>query len=442
MTPLDTLKQITAIKNKRCRLGLHTPDHASDVVLRSESHEKVDVVSLAADFVNLDANMSGGKKNSGNGKVKSFTRQYSLAKLGDKNAVVCERKDAMCLSLQVPVPVEFSHVLDALLLKSQVAVKSMLADRNKRSSADYPGIPCVISKSLIAKYQRNRKCKSVRNVVLPICGDKGRQIKIVDGGIRIPSIFKKTVIPVVFSRRVVGHIRGCELFKRRGQWFCTLQYDTPVVQELLFTNVIGVDRNSRGNVAVAAVVQTGKVRKFGPDAGILKKNYRNRVRRLQKKGKTRLLRKLSGKQGRRVKDINHKVSRSVVDYARETSSAIVLEDLSGVRKGKIRGYVEKSQWSFYQLEQMICYKAALSGIPVFFVPAAYTSKQCSRCGKINNPNGKKYCCECGHVDHRDANAGFNIGKRFCVLSGIPSAYTARPIGGPQACQCSGFSHVF
>lgn len=438
---MSSVKQRTVKNSKRGGSGLDTPDYDSDVVLRSESQEKVDVVSLAADFVNLDSNVSGGKKNSGNGKAKSFTNQYSLAELGDKHAVVCERKDTMCLSLKVPVPVEFSHILDSLLRKSQVAIKAMLADRNKRSSADYTGIPCVISKSLIVKYQRNRKCKSVRNVVLPICGDRGRQIKIVDGGIRIPAIFKKTIIPVVFSRRVVGHMRGCELFKRRGQWFCTLQYDTPVVLELLFTNVVGVDRNSRGNVAVASVVQTGKVRKFGPDAGMLKQNYRNRTRRLQKNGNTRLLRKLSGKQERRVKDINHKVSRSVVDYARETSSAIVLDDLSGVRKGKIRGYVEKSQWSYYQLEQMIRYKAALSGIPVFFVPAAYTSKQCSRCGIINNPSGKKYCCECGHVDHRDVNAGFNIGKRFCVLSGIPSAYAARPIGGPQTCQCSGVSHA-
>ena len=54
-------------------------------------------------------------------------------------------------------------------------------------------LPCVIAKSLIAKYQKNEKCKQVSNLVLPICGDKRKQIKLEDGGIRIPALFKKEV---------------------------------------------------------------------------------------------------------------------------------------------------------------------------------------------------------------------------------------------------------
>ena len=51
-------------------------------------------------------------------------------------------------------------------------------------------------------------------------------------------------------------------------------------------------------------------------------------------------------------------------------------------------------------------------ILVAMVNPAYTSQNCSRCGERNPPKGKKYVCEhCGHTDHRDANAAFNIAKR-------------------------------
>jgi hypothetical protein len=56
----------------------------------------------------------------------------------------------------------------------------MLADRSLSSSKYFPDVPCVVSKSLISKYQKNPKCKRVRNLVIPVCGDKGKQIKLVE----------------------------------------------------------------------------------------------------------------------------------------------------------------------------------------------------------------------------------------------------------------------
>jgi putative transposase len=108
------------------------------------------------------------------------------------------------------------------------------------------------------------------------------------------------------------------------------------------------------------------------------------------------------------------VSKQIVSYAVKHHRMIVVENLENVRKPKsrIRGYVETSQWAFYQLLGFIQYKAALYGMIVATVNPAYTSQNCSRCGERNPPNGKKYVCEhCGHTDHRDANAAFNIAKR-------------------------------
>lgn len=93
---------------------------------------------------------------------------------------------------------------------------------------------------------------------------------------------------------------------------------------------------------------------------------------------TRLLKRLSGRERRFQRHINHTISRAIVDTAKQIRGrgVVRLEDVSGIRK---RTKVRKNQrrihhsWAFYQLRQMIHYKAALLGVPVELVNPAYTS---------------------------------------------------------------------
>jgi len=355
--------------------------------------------------------------------------QNFIAKLGHKYDMVDEKELTMCLTFKVVVPHNLTPVLDGLYQKASICVNRMLEDRTKSSSKYYKEIPCVLAKSLISKYQRNKKLKQVKNLVLPVCGDKGKQVKIVEDGVRIPAFFKKSILPASFPKPIVGFIRQVEFFKWDGKWFMSYSYNTPVLQEQEVQGFLGVDRNSVGNVAVCADVMSGKVRKLGPDVSGITKNFRNRRKNLQKKGAKNALTKIHRKQSRRTKDTNHKVSRSIVDYAKLHRLAIVLEDLGKIsKKGKAKRYVQKSQWSFYQLETFIKYKASLLGIPIFYVNPAYTSQVCSRCGSINKPNGKNYRCSCSHFDHRDSNAAFNISDNGWFLYEQTVGHSASAVG--------------
>lgn len=345
----------------------------------------------------------------------------------------------MACCVKVLIPKELSHRLESLYRPCLDAARRMLKRRNESSTKHYPEIPSVLAKSLIAKYQRNAKCRKISNLVLPICGDQGRVIKLTPEGVRVHAVFGKAVIPVAFLRPVVGHLRQIEFIRRNGQWFGVICHNTPKAAPVTVDGCVGVDRNSVGNVAVMADPQTGTVRKFGISPAPTKKAMRGRRKNLQKAGKFRLLFKLRRKQRRRMTHENHCASKSVIDYAAKHCRAVAIENLEGVHapKSKIRRYSEKNQWAFAQLENFIRYKGALRGVPVIVVDPAYTSQTCSRCGSIHKPSGKLFSCgTCGRTAHRDVNASFVIAERglACIGGGSGGLNVSplRPIGGSQA----------
>jgi IS605 OrfB family transposase len=316
----------------------------------------------------------------------------------------------------------------------------MLKERDKSSTTDYPELPSVLAKALIRKYQRNGKCEKLNRIVLPVCGDKGKQVKLDEGGFRVPAFFKKEIIPVsAWLYPLCGHIRNVEFFCRKGEWFAAVAYSTVAADPITPMGCVGIDRNSVGNVAVLADPHNGKVQHLGFNPARTKHVWRHRKRNLQRRGKRRLLHRVRNKQSRRTKYENHKVAKQIVSYAQEHRRAIALEQLNEVRadSSKIKRYSEKSQRSFNQLRQFITYKAALAGVPVIEIDPAFSSQDCSRCGSRYKPNGKTFACkDCGHHDHRDANASFTLGvrgwKTICESSTGLSVPALGPLGGPHS----------
>ena len=124
---------------------------------------------------------------------------------------------------------------------------------------------------------------------------------------------------------------------------------------------------------------------------------------------------------------NHLFSREVVNFAVQTRAATIhMEDLSGFGRDDDGNADEKKEfvlrnWSFYELQNMIAYKAAKYGIRVEKVKPAYTSKTCSCCGKIGFRQGVTFICEnpackqCGEKVHADYNAARNIANSKDII---------------------------
>ncbi len=99
------------------------------------------------------------------------------AKLSSKRNVVNQPVETVATCTKVRIPHSFTPVLDGLLVRVRKdCLPRMLYLRECSSSKYYPEIPCVVAKSLIVKYQRNPQCVTVSHIVLPICGDQGKQV--------------------------------------------------------------------------------------------------------------------------------------------------------------------------------------------------------------------------------------------------------------------------
>ena len=128
---------------------------------------------------------------------------------------------------------------------------------------------------------------------------------------------------------------------------------------------IGIDCNTTGHAAVVAVSHTGKIHKLGKSAIHTHSKYKAIRKRLQKQGKFSLLKKIKNKESRIVKNINHHISKKIIEIASSEKSGIRFENLKGIRKNKKHSKnfrYSLNSWSYYQIQQLTEYKAKKQGI--------------------------------------------------------------------------------
>jgi putative transposase len=152
-------------------------------------------------------------------------------------------------------------------------------------------------------------------------------------------------------------------------------------------------------------------------------DLRSRQSRCQRKSRCwwklqQVKNRFRAKQQRRIRDMEHKISRSVVEYAVERQAGrLALGDVRDIahapRKGRKQNQ-KLSTWRHGKLRAYLSYKAEAQGMSMVLVDEQHTSQTCPNptCNHRHKPQGRIYCCPaCGFQAHRDVVGAVNILSR-------------------------------
>jgi putative transposase len=259
-----------------------------------------------------------------------------------------------------------------------------------------------------------------------------RLMNIKDAGhVSLLTLKGRVIVPMRYGAYQAARLsmqKGqADLILRGSTFYLYVCIDLPTPPPLETHGFLGVDlgiveiaSDSAGNLYSGEAVKR------------VRRNVREHRRQLQRKqtnSAKKRLRKVSGRQSRFVRDVNHCISKKLVATALYLQKALSLEDLSGIRE---RGCTVSRQmrwllgnWAFDQLKQFVSYKAEAAGLRVVSVDPRNTSRTCSCCGYCDKANRKSQakfqCLECGFEANADFNASRNIEARAEQSSGLLSS---------------------
>ncbi len=233
---------------------------------------------------------------------------------------------------------------------------------------------------------------------------------------------------------------------KQGDYYINICIDLPTNPIGKTPKVIGVDLGRRD----IATTSTGKSWS-GEQIQKVRDRYskvRSNVQSKRTRNSRRLLRRLSGREQRFQKWLNHNISQQIVQEAKQSDAALAFEDLTNIRESlnqKPRSKTERrrtNNWAFYQLRLFTQYKANIAGVQIVFVPPAYTSQTCSRCHHVHPVKGKSYrngkvfkCGHCGFEHDADMNAAN-------VIAALGASFVSSPESPGMSCQLEGQLSLF
>ncbi|MFW0861841.1 MAG: RNA-guided endonuclease InsQ/TnpB family protein [Dethiobacter sp.] len=286
------------------------------------------------------------------------------------------------------------------------------------------------AKSVFKKYKNNIRAnaelkpedqKEVRVPILkkPVSIWNNQNWTLAEGILRFPVLIDgmshRVSVPVLLTdyqhERLKGKLGALRITQKSGKWIAQIAVGVSE-KESSGEGFIGVDLGLK--CPAVAVTDTGKTRFFGNGRlnKVVKRRFRSARRQLGKLKKVSVIRKRHDKEQRWMKDQDHKISRQIVNFAKENNVAVIrLEQLSGIRqtaRTSRKNAKNLHSWSFYRLALYVRYKAQLMGIRVEYVDPRHTSQTCPRCKELHKAKDRDYRCSCGYRMHRDRLGAINI----------------------------------
>ena len=245
-------------------------------------------------------------------------------------------------------------------------------------------------------------------------GEFTASVSVVGGRIKIPLVLGEQQAHLLSGKKPTF----ATLVKKGGDFYLHIAVEVEDPPQKEVANPVGVD------LGINNLATCSNGLKFeGQSVLRRRKHFRELRAALQAKasrgakGAKRLLKRLSGRESRWMRTLNHLISRRIVDSLSE-GDFLVLEDLRGIRqstKHRKSQNADFHSWAFKQLQNFLFYKARERGIPVVFVKPEHTSQRCPRCGYTSKGNRRSQalfrCKECGFQHNADHVASLNIAWR-------------------------------
>jgi len=263
---------------------------------------------------------------------------------------------------------------------------------------------------------------------------------------KIPTHKGSVFVPIRPHEELEGlETREAKLLRRNGEWwlFITVQKDVEDPKPNP-NKIIAIDIGDK-NIATKVELNNGKIEKpkfYGREVRGIRRHFDWLRRRLGKKKLLRVIKRIGNKEKRKVNDILHKISREIVNRAKETGATIVVGYPKGIRKrngGKTLNRIV-NRIPYYKLIKFIEYKAQWEGVPFIKINEQYTSVVCHRCGsKGKRPTqGLFKCKNCGLEYNADLNGAINIAKLSLGYMLRDGAGLTQPLTGHEtiALACS------
>jgi IS605 OrfB family transposase len=213
---------------------------------------------------------------------------------------------------------------------------------------------------------------------------------------------------------------------KKGKIFLLLVVDIPEEENQLNDEVsVGVDLGL--SIPAVCSLNVGDERLFigsYNDFIRVRTQLQSRKRRLQRsltltkggKGRGKKLKafdRLKTKERNFVKTYNHTLTNRIVKFAKDNlASTIKLEFLEGYGENEPDSFVLRN-WSYFELQTQLQYKAEREGMEVVFIDPYHTSQTCSFCNHYEKGQRLKqseFLCknvDCSNIDNKGENIVIN-----------------------------------